>query len=420
MLFNISNFAFADGPNISAEAAILIDANTGTILFEKNSDKSMYPASTTKIMTAILTLEHGNLNDEIVVDDKTPYEINGSHIALEPGEIMSLNDLLHALLIESANDSAVVIAKHISGSVEEFAKLMNSKAKEIGAKNTNFRNPNGLPDKEHTTTAYDLAVIAKYALENKQFKEIVSNYKYTIEPTNKKDIPRYLKSSNRLLYSNEKINVDGKSVSIMYEGADGVKTGYTVDAQQCLVSTASRGDQRFIAVVLRAVGRDVYVDTHKLLNYGFENFSTQQLAIENEFIKNIEVDLGERTYATAIIGQPLFTILSKGREDDIQKKVTIPDNITAPITKDQVLGKIDYTLDGNIIGTVDIISAVDVAKKPFYTLWDLESDNFILKKWWIWLIVVLFSWRIYIGFRRLARKKRRSNAFTINNSRRFL
>ena len=157
-------------PAILSESAVLIDASSGTILAQKNADKKMYPASLTKIMTAILAIELGELTDVITVDDDTPFEIEGSHIALEPGEILTLKDLLYALMLPSANDAASVIAKHYGGSLENFVKMMNQKAKELGAYNTNFTNPHGLHDTNHYSTAADLALITKYAMENDTFK----------------------------------------------------------------------------------------------------------------------------------------------------------------------------------------------------------------------------------------------------------
>jgi D-alanyl-D-alanine carboxypeptidase (penicillin-binding protein 5/6) len=411
ILFNVSNISFADEPSISAESAILIDANTGQILFEKNANKSMYPASTTKIMTGILALELGNLEDKVVIDNETPYGIDGSHIALEPGEILSLQDLIYALLIESANDAAVAIAKHISGSVEEFAKLMNKKAKEVGALNTHFTNPNGLPDKEHTSTAYDLAMMAKYAMQNEKFKDIVKRYNYTIEPTNKKSEPRYLKSSNRMLYgtgSNNMINVDGKWVDIKYEGADGIKTGYTYEAQNCLVATAVRGNQRLISVVLHAVGRNVYVDTHKLLNYGFENYTYKQIGFTNEFIDNIKVEHGDKDLIPAILGESVYITLPKGREGDIEKIVELPDKVTAPISKNQVLGKMTYKIDDTTLATANIISTIDVNQKAIYKVVNKGFTFTLYKKWWFWILMLFFIWRIYIAYRKHKRRKRRS------------
>ncbi len=161
--------------------------DTGQILYEKDPPhRSMYPASTTKIMTAILALEKGNMDDMVIIDEETVYLTDGSHIALEIGEKVLFKDLVNALLIESANDAAVAIAMHISGNIEEFAELMNHKAKEIGALNTNFTNPSGLPDEKHVTTAYDLSLMAKYAMGIEEFRDIVKNYTYQIPVTNKK------------------------------------------------------------------------------------------------------------------------------------------------------------------------------------------------------------------------------------------
>lgn len=410
VLFSVPTISYAAEPSISSDAAILIDANTGQILFEKNIHEPMYPASTTKIMTGILALESGKLDDIVTVDNKTPYEISGSHIALEPGEIISFNDLLHALLIESANDAAAVIAKHISGSTSEFAKLMNDKAKEVGAKNTHFVNPHGLHNKEHTTTAYDLAKIAQYAMKNDDFRSLVKKYKYTINETNKKDVKRYLKSSNKMLYAtgtNNKINVNGRSVDIKYAGSNGVKTGYTPEAQNCLVTSAVRGNQELISVVLHATGKNVYIDTHKLLDYGFDNFESKQLAFKNEFIQNIDIERGDKTFIPLIVGQTVFATLSNETENNINKTIKLQDNITTPVSNGQVLGNIEYTLDDEVIGTANLISAVDVNLKGIYQVVNTSTKGSLLEKWWLWLIIIFILWKLYIQYRRTKRKIRR-------------
>ncbi|SDZ34526.1 D-alanyl-D-alanine carboxypeptidase (penicillin-binding protein 5/6) [Proteiniborus ethanoligenes] len=409
-IFNAETLASSYEPDISAEAAILIDADTGMILFEKNANQSMFPASTTKILTGIIAIEKGSLEKKIVVDKATPYEINGSHIALEPDEVLTMKDLIYATLIESANDAATVIGKDISGSTEEFAKLMNSRAKEMGAKNTNFTNANGLPDDNHTTTAYDLAMIAKYAMQNELFRDIVSNYLYTIEPTNKKTDFRYLRSSNKLLYSTEKINVNGNSVPIKYEGANGIKTGYTVQAQSCLVASAHRNGQNLISVVLKANGNNVYIDTHKLLNYGFDNFSNVKVAFKNEFIDNIDVENGDKPFVTGIVGSDLFNLIPKGKEAQVKKNIILPQKISAPVNKGQVIGRIELTLDNKIIGTCNIVSAMEVNQKAAFEVVNIEGSS-ILKKWWFWLIFLFIVWRTYIELKRRKIKKRRRQSY---------
>ncbi|MFA5523931.1 MAG: D-alanyl-D-alanine carboxypeptidase family protein [Tissierellales bacterium] len=411
LVINLKGYALADEPDISAEAAILIDVDTGTILYEKNIHEKMYPASTTKILTGIIAIEKGNLDQKITVDKETPYEIQGSHIALEPDEIVTMRDLIYATLIESANDAAAVVGKHISGSTEEFTKLMNNKAKELGAKNTNFINANGLHSNNHTTTAYDLAMITKYAMQNDLFKNIVSTYTYTIDPTNKKTIPRYLKSSNKLLYGTDKINVNGNNVAIKYDGVIGVKTGYTPEAQSCLVSAAERNGQRLISVVLKTTGNNVFIDTHKLLNYGFDNFSSVKLAFKNEFIDNIEVENGDISIVTGIIGDDLFALIPKGRESEVKRNIVLPDKVSAPVSKGQVIGKIELKLDSKIIETTNIISAMEINQKGAFAISNLQTNSTILNKWWLWLIIFFILWRTSVEFKRRKIKKRRQSSY---------
>lgn len=411
LTFNFGTYVFANEPDISAEAAILIDADTGTVLFEKNIHQKMFPASTTKILTGIIAIENGNLEKKVIVDKETPYDINGSHIALEPDEVITMKDLIYATLIESANDAAAVIAKQISGSTEEFAKLMNDKAKEMGAKNSNFVNANGLPDDNHTTTAYDLAMIAKYAMKNDFFRKVVSSYNYTIEPTNKKTESRYLKSANRLLYSNEKINVNGNNVNIKYEGVNGIKTGYTVAAQQCLVASAERNGQNLISVVLKSNGTNVYIDTHKLLNYGFDNFSNVKIAFKNEYIDNIDVENGDKPFVTGIVGSDLYSLVPKGRENEVKRNIIIPEKISAPISKGQVIGKIELKIDNKVIDTCNIVSAMEIDQKAVFDVVNLNSKESILKKWWIWLIILFLIWRIYIEIKRRNIRRKRKQSY---------
>lgn len=387
-LLILSNISFADDLNLSGEAAILIDPDTGQVLFEKNPHMKLHPASTTKIMTGILAIELGNLNDIVTIDDEIVSLTDGSHIALEPGERVLFEDLLNALLIESANDAALAIAKHISGSIEGFIKLMNKKAEELGALDTNFVNPNGLTDDNHLTTAYDLSLIAKYAMENPKFREIVGNYTSQIPKTNKKTEQRYLNSHNRLLYSTLKMNIDEQIVPLKYEGATGVKTGYTLAAQNCLVGSATRGNQSFIAVVLKSDGREVFCDVHKLLNYGFDNHIKANIATKDQFIDNINIVNGTNTQVEGILEKDLLTCLPKDKFNDIDKKITLNDQIEAPIKKGDKLGVIEYFLHDEALGQVNIISTLSIEELSPPTIREI-----LLDKWYIVLggFLVLFS-----------------------------
>ncbi|MBU5311229.1 D-alanyl-D-alanine carboxypeptidase [Tissierella carlieri] len=408
-LFSTYSFSYADDLTLSGEGAILIDMDTSEILYEKNSHSQFYPASTTKIMTAILAIEHGNMDDIVTIDQEVVDLTDGSHIALEPGEQLSLEHLLNALLIESANDAAVAIAKHISGSVENFSKLMNEKAKSIGALNTNFVNPNGLPNEEHMTTAYDLALIGRYAMENEKFRSIVKKYTYTIPITNKKTEPRPLKSANRLLYSTEKIDVDGKLTPIKYDGVNGVKSGYTVAAQQCLVTSLEKDGHRLIAVVLKSNGKNIYSDIHKLLNYGIENFEKVKIGFANKFINNFNVNNGVIPFVAGVSKSDSHFIVRKDQKDKVEEKIIVDETLEAPISKGQVIGKLEYLLNGKVVAETDIVSTMDVEKIPTPSIF-----KNILSKWYILVLIVLVFGRIVaLNKKRKRQRRRRTSLYRV-------
>jgi D-alanyl-D-alanine carboxypeptidase (penicillin-binding protein 5/6) len=242
---------------LNSEAAILMDLNSGKILYSKNIHEKLYPASTTKILTAIIALESGSSN-RIVTVGKNPTLAEPSKIGLKRGERISLRHLLYALMVDSANDAAIAIAEYIGGSQANFAKMMNKKAKLIGCKDSYFVNPNGLPNTKHKTSAYDLAIITKYAMKNSSFRKIVSTTAYTIPATN-------MAKSRNLINHNKMIL---KSTKYYYSGCIGVKTGYTVAVKQTLVSAAIKGKRQLIAVVLKGM-ESPYYDVTELFNYGF-------------------------------------------------------------------------------------------------------------------------------------------------------
>lgn len=386
-----------------------MDYDTKEILYEKNMDMQLYPASTTKIMTAILAIENGNLDDIVTIDQEIVSLTEGSHIALEPGEKVTLEQLLYALLVQSANDAAYAIAKHISGSIEGFVQLMNEKAIELGATNTNFVNPNGLHDDKHITTAHDLALFGQYAMENETFRKFVNTVTYTIPPTNKKSEARYLKITNKLLFSNEKIDVDGSAIPIKFEGASGVKTGTTGQALNCLVSYAQKDGQRLITVVLKANGNNVYADTHKLLNHGFKNFSNATIGYKNEFIENIKIQDGMENYVAGILDKDLTFPISSGNTDNIEKKVILRGSLVAPISKGEILGVTEFYLEGKSVGKANIVSTMDVELDPM-----TKTSNKILSKWYIILFALFIVWRVNILQKRKKRRSRKSrNAYRV-------
>jgi len=244
--------AFASVPVVQAQAAILMDSATGEIIFARNAWEKRAPASTTKILTAILAIEKGDLKAPVTVSANAA-AVGEATIYLKKGDMLTLGDLLHGALMQSGNDACVALAEAISPSEEEFVNLMNLKAKVLGAENTHFYNTNGLPHKDHLTTAYDLAMITRYAMKNPVFAEIVGKKEYTLTWLNSSR-KMYLKNTNRLLWS--------------YQWATGVKTGTTNAAGKCLVASGRYKDKEMIAVVLNSPDR--FGDARRLLEYGLK------------------------------------------------------------------------------------------------------------------------------------------------------
>lgn len=408
--FSVNFNAVYATPSVLSESAVLIDANSGTILAQKNADKKMYPASLTKIMTAILAIEMGELTDVITVDDDTPHEIYGSHIALEEGEILTLKDLLHALMLPSANDAASTIAKHYGGSLDGFVKLMNQKAKDLGAFNTNFNNPHGLHDLNHYSTAADMALITQYAMKNETFKKIVATTKYEIQTTNKKDEPRYFTTLNKLLFNTgyNQILVDGVYISPYYEYATGAKTGYTPEAGNCLVATATKDGTELIAVTMKGISLEMYQDVHNLFNYGFKEYENAILINKDTYIKNVKITNGDSKEISIITENDLTALVEKDSLGDIKSNV-IMDDITLPIEKNAVVGKIEYTLNNEVIGVVNLISPISVKS----TAVESQGSIFLPIVKFIGLLILfavvsILLLKVYNDIRiRVNRKKRR-------------
>lgn len=260
-------------PVISAQAGILMDAKTGQVLYQKNMDEPLFPASITKIMTVLVGLENANIEDTITMSNSAVFSIprDSANIALDEGEKINFKDALYAAMVSSANEACNGIAEHVSGNVDEFSKLMNIRAKEAGATHTNFVNANGLHDNNHVTTAYDMAMITKSALKNSDFREIFETSTYKISPTNKQSEIRYLWCTHKML----------KETNLFYDKAMGGKTGYTEEALNTLVTLAEFDGRELIVVLLKnSSGNNNYKDTLNLFEYGFSQF------VENNLTKN--------------------------------------------------------------------------------------------------------------------------------------
>lgn len=252
------------GPAVWAESAVVMDLDSGAILYEKNMGATKYPASITKILTTLVAIENSRLDERVTFSENAIFGIerDSSHIGIRVGEILSMEECLYGMMLESANEVCLAVAEHISGSVDAFVELMNQKAAELGCTNTHFTNPNGLPDENHYTTAHDMALIAQAAYANPTFRKVCQTNTYCIPTTNVCGELRWLSNHHKMLPERD----------YFYEGCTGGKTGFTQAALNTLVTYAERDGRKLVCVSLRTNGPQVYVDTAALLDYGFQNF----------------------------------------------------------------------------------------------------------------------------------------------------
>lgn len=307
-------------PKITSRYAVVMDYDSGRVLYEKGSNKIVPMASTTKIMTAIIALENSKLDDIVTVSKKSA-SIHGSVVGLKQGQKVTMEELLYGLMLRSGNDCAIAIAEHIGGSVEGFLKMMNTKAFDLGAYNTHFSTPHGLDADGHFTTAYELALITRYAFANNEFLKIVSTKEVKLNGANG---TKTYHNINRLLW--------------MLEGADGVKTGYTGKAGRCLVSSASRNGKRVICVVLNSPSR--WEDSKKLIEYGFNNYKNSVTLNSNDYMKSIKIDGGSKRNLTIGFDNSITIPISQDEKDNLDFQLDIEENLTAPIYKDQQVGRL--------------------------------------------------------------------------------
>lgn len=358
----IPSFSLSNG-EILAEGAILIDADTGQILYSKNMHTPFKPASTTKMLTALLILDKFKLDDKVIIDKDSPFT-GGSRIYIIEGEEFTVEQLLNAMLIESANDVAVALAIYHSGSIEAFANEMNKKAKELGALNSNFENPSGLDGEKHLSTAYDLSLIGKAAMENDIIRSIVKKSSYQIPPTNKQDETRYLTNSNKFLYgtgSKNKIDYKGKTIDIKYDIVTGIKTGYTVAAGQCFVASASKDGKNLISVILKSQGKNIYTDSRRILDYGFDEFSKILIASSHDELASFNIEDKE---VSAVLKEDVELFMPSDFDKSLLEKTVIPsEDISLPIKEDTVLATVEYSYNGNKLATRNLYPPFEMSDK---------------------------------------------------------
>lgn len=398
---------------LTAESAILMDATTGKILYEKNSRTKQYPASITKLMTILLALEHGSLEDEITFSHDAVFSIEpgSAHIAIQEGEILTLEQVLYGIMLRSANECANAAAEYVDGSMEKFAEHMTARAKELGCENTNFVNANGLFDENHYTTAYDMALIAQELLKKETYRSMMSNTYYLIPPTNKQPEERPLHGQHQMLNENS---------LYYYEPAEGGKTGYTVEAQNTLVTYAKQGDTELIAVVLKCNGAQHYVDTKTLFEYGFANYQTVKAFSAADLTQNVAITETYKdktttldTIAVAPASDVYVTIPKNATIENITKAVDCPESASVPVAVGDKLGTVVLSLNGEALATVDL-----TAQKEVKATTDEEraaqaaaARNKILKRIAIGvgivfgILVIVFCCCRYIGYQRRERRR---------------
>lgn len=368
-----SSFALAADPKLStaqldtiAQSAILMDGN-GTVLFEKDPHRKLPPASVTKVMTLLLAVEaveqgRIKLTDEVFTSENA-WRQGGSQIWLEPGEKMTVKEMMIAIAVVSANDAAVALMEHIYGSEQAAIDAMNKRAENLGLKNTHFASVNGLPVKDHYMSAYDTALIVKEAVRHPLYLEMSGVKEYWL-----RDGKNWLVNTNKLLW--------------WYKGADGLKTGWTEEAKYCFAGTAKRDGLRLISVVFATPDpRSHLRESMKLMDWGFANFSAIPVVEKNAVVERVKVAKGTVKEIQLVSAEELTLLVPKGQTKNLQKKIIAEPNINAPVTEGQKYGELVVIKDGKELGRVDLVAEKSVPKAGFFKLFqDMLTNLFNISR----------------------------------------
>ena len=341
----------APAPSLAVKAYLLTDFNSGTIIAMHKKDERVEPASLTKIMTAYVTFDaiqqgHLKLDQTLPVSEKA-WKVEGSKMFIEPNKPVTVDELLHGMIIQSGNDASITLAEGVAGSEEQFAQMMNKQASKLGMKNTNYMNATGLPDKAHYTSASDLAILASALIRDfpLEYRRLYSVKEYTY---NKITQP----NRNRLLWLDANV--------------DGMKTGHTESAGYCLISSAKRGDTRLISVLLGAVSETMRAsESQKLLNYGFQFYESTLVYKQNQTINTMRVFKGQEKMVSATINQDFYLTLPKGDYINVKANMISQQPLIAPIKMGQTIGKIKFTLNGKVINEQKIVAAKSIDEAGF-------------------------------------------------------
>lgn len=399
--------------SVDAKAALLIERNTGEVLFEQNADAQLFPASLTKIMTCLLALENGNLSDEITVTESAMENLSeyGSTADLQVGEVLTLEELLYCMMLWSANEACNVVGEYVAGSVDAFVEMMNQRATELGCTNTHFVNTHGLHDDNHYTTARDLSLIAEAALKSEAFQTITHAVTHEVPATNLSG-PRKLTTTNNLINPNGVPNY-------YYEYAEGVKTGFTTPAGRCLISTADNGKLSLLTVVMGTVDVPLetgenelksFTETRKLMDYGFDTFAYAKV-LDTLPITEIPVTLSAGPEAAVLTPDQEITGLLPANYDpaQIQKDIKLQSEtgVEAPITKGQKLGTVTVSYQGKELGTANLVAITEIARSEVEAT-KATTKSFFSENWlklFIGVIVLLIA--LYFAVICINRARRR-------------
>ena len=365
------NLSFANEDNaplsVSSKSAILMDVGSGQILYEKNAHDKLPPASVTKVMTMLLiceALDSGKitLDDSVQISDNAA-SMGGSQIFLEAGEVQKVDTLLKGIAVASANDGCVAMAEYIGGSVESFVDMMNAKAKELNMKDTNFVNTNGLPVDNHYTSAHDIAIMSRELLKH----DVISKYLTTWMDqvgVGKKQITVGLANTNKLIKH--------------YQGATGVKTGFTQQAKYCLSASAKRGDTHLVAVTLGAeTSPERFKDATSLLNFGFANYESVKLCSKNDNIATLTLDKADEQKINLVAKEDLSVLIKNGGNKDFTRKIKVNENPTIPIKKGTNLGYVEIYQGKTLVGKVDLVNTKDIQKASYLKMLQRVIDEML-------------------------------------------
>lgn len=357
--------------DISAKASLLMDFSSGDIIYAMNEHEKLAPASITKIMTLLLCMEaleteKIKLDDKVFISDHASKMV-GTKVYLDAGETQTVENLIKAISVRSANDGAVALAEHIAGSEEAFVKLMNKRSRELGMKNTNFSNASGLPAENHYTTAYDIAIMSRELLKHEKIKGYLSVYMEDLTVGKSKKSVQTMVNTNRLIKE--------------YDGANGIKTGFTNEAKHCISASAKRGSLQLIAVVMGVENSKLrFTEAKRLLDYGFANYESITLGKKGDIVGSIPIEKGKKENLEIILDRDSCILLPKGRKSEIDKKLNYPEFLIAPIVQGSIVGELIIRVDGKEVDKIDLIAKTTIEKSNLGNILKKTWKSFLLNK----------------------------------------